>query len=65
MFTYCERDAMRMPPPARTHLPLKPDPATLKPEDDPKKMPSTSGTIFDENDPRENEVHDKLIARFG
>ncbi|KAJ3044657.1 hypothetical protein HK097_001414, partial [Rhizophlyctis rosea] len=60
MFTYCERDAMRMPPPARTHLPLKPDPATLKPEDDPKKMPSASGTIFDENDPRENEVHPEL-----
>jgi hypothetical protein len=25
MFTYNERDMHRMPPPARTHLPIKPD----------------------------------------
>ncbi|KAJ3281637.1 hypothetical protein HK104_011356 [Borealophlyctis nickersoniae] len=60
MFTYCERDAQRLPAPARTHLPLKPDPATLKPDDDPKKLPANSGTVFDENDPRENEVHPEL-----
>ncbi|KAI8805086.1 Chs5p-Arf1p-binding proteins-domain-containing protein [Cladochytrium replicatum] len=60
MFTYCERDAHRMPPPARTHLPLKPDPSTLKPEEDLKKLPPGNGTVFDENDPRENEVHPEL-----
>jgi hypothetical protein len=49
-----------MPPPARTHLPLKPDPATLKPDEDPKSVPPGSGTIFDQNDPRENEVHPEL-----
>ena len=56
MFTYVERDSQRMPPPARTHLPLKPDPAQLREGEDPKKMPPQNGTIFDENDPRENEV---------
>ncbi|KAI9202649.1 Chs5p-Arf1p-binding proteins-domain-containing protein [Polychytrium aggregatum] len=60
MFTYCERDAHRMPPPVRTHLPLKPDPAFLKPEDDVRKMPPGSGSLSDENDPRENEVHPEL-----
>ncbi|KAJ3417087.1 hypothetical protein HDV05_006946 [Chytridiales sp. JEL 0842] len=59
MFTYCEKDAHRMPAPARTHLPLKPDAATLKPDEDPKKL-AGSGSIFDENDPRENEVHPEL-----
>ena len=53
MFTYCERDAQRMPAPARTHLPLKPEPAA---NEDPSKMTPLSGTVSDENDPRENEV---------
>ncbi|KND00333.1 uncharacterized protein SPPG_04655 [Spizellomyces punctatus DAOM BR117] len=60
MFTYCERDSHRMPPPARTHLPLKPDPSTLKADEDPKKVPVGNGTVYDENDPRENEVHPEL-----
>ncbi|KAJ3219428.1 hypothetical protein HDU67_001259 [Dinochytrium kinnereticum] len=58
---YIEIDAQRMPPPIRTHLPLKPDPATLKADEDPKKMPAGSGTIYDENDPRENEIHPELL----
>lgn len=49
-----------MPPPARTHLPLKPDPTTLKPDEDPKKVQIGNGTVYDENDPRENEVHPEL-----
>ncbi|KAJ3077731.1 hypothetical protein HK102_005007, partial [Quaeritorhiza haematococci] len=64
MFTYCEKDAHRMPPPARTHLPLKPEQATSKDTsgaDDKKAAgPPLSGTIFDDNDPRENEVHPEL-----
>ncbi|TPX37621.1 hypothetical protein SmJEL517_g00625 [Synchytrium microbalum] len=60
MFTYVERDSQRMPSPARTHLPLKPDPTQLREGDDPKKIPPQNGTIFDENDPRENEVHPEL-----
>ncbi|KAJ3157715.1 hypothetical protein HDU89_000092 [Geranomyces variabilis] len=60
MFAYCERDSHRMPAPARTHLPLKPDPATLKPNDDPKTVPVSNGTVNDENDPREDEVHPEL-----
>ncbi|KAL2913058.1 bud site selection protein [Polyrhizophydium stewartii] len=60
MFTYCERDAQRMPPPARTHLPLRPDAASLRPEQDPKSVPQSNGSLFDENDPRENEVHPEL-----
>ncbi|KAI8923972.1 Chs5p-Arf1p-binding proteins-domain-containing protein [Entophlyctis helioformis] len=60
MFTYCERDAQRMPPPARTHLPLRPDSAALRPDQDPKSVPQANGSIFDENDPRENEVHPEL-----
>ena len=59
MFTYCERDAQRMPAPARTHLPLKTEQASLQGED-PNKIPLSSGTVFDENDPRENEVHPEL-----
>ncbi|KAJ3102197.1 hypothetical protein HDU96_009714 [Phlyctochytrium bullatum] len=58
---FSEKDAQRMPPPIRTHLPLKPDPATLKADEDPKKMPPMSGTIYDENDPRENEIHPELL----
>ncbi|KAI8907663.1 Chs5p-Arf1p-binding proteins-domain-containing protein [Powellomyces hirtus] len=62
MFAYCEKDAHRMPAPARTHLPLKPDPSTLKPDEkeDPRKVPVGNGTINDENDPREDEVHPEL-----
>ncbi|KAJ3012672.1 hypothetical protein HKX48_006160 [Thoreauomyces humboldtii] len=60
MFAYCEKDAHRMPAPARTHLPLRQDPATLKPDDDPKKAPVGHGTVNDENDPREDEVHPEL-----
>ena len=55
MFTYCERDAQRMPTPARTHLPLKPEQSSLLGED-PSKIPHISGSIMDENDPREDEV---------
>lgn len=40
-----------MPPPARTHLPLRPD--------DAKTLPS-NGTVFDENDPAEGIVHPEL-----
>ncbi|KAJ3108962.1 hypothetical protein HDU97_009695 [Phlyctochytrium planicorne] len=61
MFTYCEKDAQRMPPPNRTHLPLKADPSTLKADEDAKKLPQGSGTIYDENDPRENEIHPELL----
>ncbi|KAI9336504.1 Chs5p-Arf1p-binding proteins-domain-containing protein [Obelidium mucronatum] len=76
MFAYCERDAHRMPVPARIHLPLRPDP---KPEDmlpsggNPTSSTATSaaaaaassasnlsGTIEDENDPRENQIHPEL-----
>ncbi|TPX48802.1 hypothetical protein SeMB42_g02457 [Synchytrium endobioticum] len=60
MFTYVERDSQRMPTPARTHLPLKPDPAQLREGEDGKKVPPQNGTIFDENDPRENEIHPEL-----
>ncbi|KAI9094924.1 Chs5p-Arf1p-binding proteins-domain-containing protein [Phlyctochytrium arcticum] len=60
MFTYCERDAHRMPPPARTHLPLKQESSSLKEGEDAKKANVGSGTIYDENDPRENEVHPEL-----
>jgi hypothetical protein len=59
-----ERDAHRMPPPARTHLPLKPDLSTLKPDEDPKKLPQQSGTINDENDPKENEVRLLIYCFF-
>jgi hypothetical protein len=59
MFTYCERDAQRMPPPARTHLPLKPEQASLTGED-PNKIQPLNGMVSDENDPRENEVHPEL-----
>ncbi|KAJ8323647.1 bud site selection protein [Batrachochytrium dendrobatidis] len=60
MFTYCERDSQRMPPPARTHLPLRADATTLRPDQNPKTIPQTNGTLFDENDPREDEVHPEL-----
>ncbi|KAH6574808.1 hypothetical protein BASA50_006830 [Batrachochytrium salamandrivorans] len=60
MFTYCERDSQSMPPPARTHLPLRPDATTLRPDQDPKNIPQVNGTFFDENDPREDEVHPEL-----
>ncbi|KAI8819368.1 Chs5p-Arf1p-binding proteins-domain-containing protein [Fimicolochytrium jonesii] len=60
MFSYCEKDAHRMPAPARTHLPLKPDPSTLKANEDPKNAPVGNGTIYDENDPREDEIHPEL-----
>ncbi|KAJ3389829.1 hypothetical protein HDU92_000851 [Lobulomyces angularis] len=58
MFTFCEKDSHRMPPPARTHLPLKPD--TVAKDEDIKKIPPGSGSVFDENDPGENEVHPEL-----
>ncbi|KAI8847522.1 Chs5p-Arf1p-binding proteins-domain-containing protein [Chytridium lagenaria] len=56
-----ESDSQRMPPPVRTHLPLKPDLATLKNDEDPKKVPPGNGTVYDENDPRENEIHPELL----
>ncbi|KAJ2998551.1 hypothetical protein HDV02_004455 [Globomyces sp. JEL0801] len=58
MFTYVEKDAHRMPPPARTHLPLKPD--TSREAFDPKTAPNISGSLYDENDPSENEIHPEL-----
>lgn len=58
MFTYCEKDAHRMPPPARAHLPLKPEPAPK--DEDLKKLAPFSGSLYDENDPRENEIHPEL-----
>jgi hypothetical protein len=44
-----------MPAPSRTHLPLKPEQSSLSGED-PSKIPHISGSIMDENDPREDEV---------
>lgn len=55
MFTFCEKDSHRMPPPARTHLPLKPELPAGK-EEDIKKTAPGSGSVYDDNDPRENEV---------
>ncbi|KAJ3027208.1 UNVERIFIED_CONTAM: hypothetical protein HDU68_004258 [Siphonaria sp. JEL0065] len=72
MFSYCERDAHRMPVPARIHLPLRPDP---KPEElapsggggtstvsaaAASSAANLSGSIDDDNDPRENQVHTEL-----
>ncbi|KAJ3084081.1 chaps-domain-containing protein [Rhizoclosmatium globosum] len=72
MFSYCERDSHRMPSPARVHLPLRPDP---KPEEltpaggagtttaaaaAPSSTSNLSGTIEDDNDPRENQIHPEL-----
>jgi len=56
MFTFCERDSHRMPVPARTHLPLKIDPPKGTKEEQEKKDLMGSGTIFDDNDPKESEV---------
>lgn len=58
MFTYVEKDAHRMPTPARVHIPLKPDPSNPKQANLPGDI---NGTLFDENDPKENEVHPELI----
>ncbi|KAI9014612.1 Chs5p-Arf1p-binding proteins-domain-containing protein [Gaertneriomyces semiglobifer] len=60
MFTYCEKDAHRMPPPVRTHLPLRATGTNTKSDEDSKKGAGGSGSIYDENDPRENEVHPEL-----
>ncbi|KAI8909184.1 Chs5p-Arf1p-binding proteins-domain-containing protein [Gorgonomyces haynaldii] len=60
MYTFHERDQHRMPSPARTHLPLRQDPSTLKPDQDLKTLPQTSGTVVDENDPKEDQVHPEL-----
>ncbi|KAJ3312987.1 hypothetical protein HDV04_002469 [Boothiomyces sp. JEL0838] len=60
MFTFTEKDAHRLPAPARVHLPLKPDPATLTVPYDPKTGPNHHGTLAEENDPREAEVHPEL-----
>lgn len=55
MFTYVEKDMHRMPPPSRTHLPLKQDMSMTKEEE--IKVAPGSGSVYDENDPKENEVH--------
>jgi Chs5-Arf1p-binding protein BUD7/BCH1 len=47
-----------MPAPARTHLPLRPD--VVPPNVDPKTVPAQNGTVFDENDPAEGDVHPEL-----
>ncbi|KAJ3143095.1 hypothetical protein HK100_011394 [Physocladia obscura] len=67
MFSYCERDSQRMPPPARTHLPLRPDP---RPDELATALPTSGGSSggigslansADElSDPRENQVHPEL-----
>lgn len=59
MFTFSERDSHRMPLPSRIYLPLKPD------TQNPKQANLTqdlNGTVFDENDPKENEVHPELLS---
>jgi hypothetical protein len=58
MFTYHEKDAHHMPPPARTHLPLRQDLTTTTA--DPKTLTQQNGTVFDENDPSESVVHPEL-----
>jgi tetratricopeptide (TPR) repeat protein len=58
MFTFVDKDSHRMPPPARTHLPLKVD--HLNPNYDPKTAPNTHGRLEEDNDPRENEVHPEI-----
>ncbi|KAI9361183.1 Chs5p-Arf1p-binding proteins-domain-containing protein, partial [Zopfochytrium polystomum] len=65
MFTYCEKDAQRMPPPARIHLPLKPETPDKDPSPNDAKAAAAQqqqqhGTIYDDNDPRESEVHPEL-----
>jgi hypothetical protein len=47
-----------MPPPARTHLPLRQDLTTTTA--DPKTLTQQNGTVFDENDPSESVVHPEL-----
>ena len=59
MFTFHDRDAHTMPPPARTHLPLRPDVSNIK-ESEIKTVPVSSGGLEDENDPSENQVHPEL-----
>jgi hypothetical protein len=54
MFSFAEKDRHRMPQTTRTYLPLKPE-GTSK-DEDLKKVPPGSGSVFDDNDPRENEV---------
>ncbi|KAI8611981.1 Chs5p-Arf1p-binding proteins-domain-containing protein [Chytriomyces sp. MP71] len=57
MFSYCERDSQRMPVPARVHLPLRPEIAGAGSGTGAQHL---SGSIDDENDPRENAVHPEL-----
>ncbi|KAJ3225880.1 hypothetical protein HDU81_007605 [Chytriomyces hyalinus] len=57
MFSYCERDSQRMPVPARIHLPLRPD---QKDDQASNSNANHSGSIEDENDPRENQIHPEL-----
>lgn len=58
MFSYHEKDAHRMPPPARVHLPLRNDVSAVT--GDLKAVPQHSGTVFDNNDPNETIVHPEM-----
>jgi hypothetical protein len=58
MFSFAEKDRHRMPQTTRTYLPLKTE-GTSK-DEDLKKVAPGSGSVFDDNDPRENEVHPEL-----
>lgn len=59
MFSFTEKDRHRMPQTTRTYLPLKPE--GISKEEELKKLPPGAGSVFDDNDPRENEVHPELL----
>ncbi|KAJ3388902.1 hypothetical protein HDU84_009316 [Entophlyctis sp. JEL0112] len=68
MFAYCERDSHRMPPPARTHLPLRTDASDDGGEPRKSDDSTGSGTTADVLNPaeaalaqRESQIHPELL----
>ena len=48
MFSYAEKDGHKMPPPARTHLPLR-------------TVTAADEIVAEDTDPKENQVHPELL----
>ena len=63
MFTYTDHDTHHMPPPLRTHIPLKPDATSPLPihKSAIANNHDLDGSVLDDSDPSQAQVHPELL----